>query len=136
MILLQSFELLLIFALLALAPTYGDDVDLEKAINPWSKRKGAEKPQAFGFFITIWKRQADGVWSVVLDVGTNHPQPKEPAGEVKTLVPDFPIAHAADSIQQRLQDAEKNFTESLAIRMGLPDLDLGRGIALTDAAFF
>jgi len=28
-------------------------------------------------------------------------------------VPDFPIAHA-DSVRQRLEDAEKNFTESLA----------------------
>ena len=33
MILPKSFKLLSIFALLALAPTYGDDVDLEKAIN-------------------------------------------------------------------------------------------------------
>lgn len=31
---------------------------------------------------------------------------------MKTFVPDFPIAHA-DSVRQRLQDAEKNFTESL-----------------------
>jgi ketosteroid isomerase-like protein len=188
MILPKSFKLLSIFALLPLAPTYGDDVDLEKAINslveaerryaklalekdfraaslqvftddavifapgpqsgkkyweketevpfliwrpifasiarsadlgyttgPWEYKKSRDdaKPQAFGDFITIWKRQADGVWRVVLDVGINHPQPKESAGEVKTFVPDFPIAHA-DSVRQRLQDAEKNFRESLA----------------------
>ena len=188
MILPKSFKLLSISALLALAPTYGDEVDLEKAINslveaersyaklalekdfraaslqvftddavifapgpqsgrkyweketevpfliwrpifasiarsadlgyttgPWEYKKSRDdaKPQAFGDFITIWKRQADGLWRVVLDVGINHPQPKESAGEVKTFVPDFPIAHA-DSVRQRLQFAEENFTESLA----------------------
>jgi ketosteroid isomerase-like protein len=188
MILPKSFKLLSISALLAVAPTFGDDVDLEKAINslaeaersyaklaleedfraaslqvftddtivfapgpqsgkkyweketeipvliwrpifasiarsadlgyttgPWEYKKSRddEKPQAFGDFITIWKRQADGLWRVVLDVGTNHPQPKEAAGEMKTFVPDFPIAHA-DSVRQRLEDAEKSFTDSLA----------------------
>jgi ketosteroid isomerase-like protein len=188
MILSRSFKLFSVSALLVLAPIYGEDVDLEKAINslvetersyaklglekdfraaslqvftddavlfvpgpqngkkywenetevpfliwrpifasiarsadlgyttgPWEYKKSRDdaKPQAFGDFITIWKRQVDGVWRVVLDVGTNYPQPKEPAGEVKTFVPDFPIAHA-DSVRQRLEDAEKNFTESLA----------------------
>jgi ketosteroid isomerase-like protein len=188
MILPKSFKFLSVFALLALAPTYGYDVDLEKAINslveaersyaklalekdfraaslqvftddavifapgpqsgkryweketevpfliwrpifasiarsadlgyttgPWEYKKSRDdaKPQAFGDFITIWKRQADGLWRVVLDVGINHPQPKESAGEVKTFVPDFPIARF-ESVRQRLQDAERNFTDSLA----------------------
>jgi len=188
MILPRSFKLFSVSALLALAPTCGEDLDLEKAINslaeaersyaklalekdfraaslqvftddavifapdpqsgkkyweketeipfliwrpiftsiarsadlgytsgPWEYKKSRddEKPQAFGSFITIWKRQAAGVWRVVLDVGTNYPQPKEPAGELRTFVPDFPIAHA-DSVRQRLEDAERNFTESLA----------------------
>jgi ketosteroid isomerase-like protein len=188
MILPRSFKLFSVSALLALAPSYGEDVDLEKAINslveaersyaklafekdfrtaslhvftddavifapspqsgkkyweketeipfliwrpifasiarsadlgyttgPWEYKKSRddEKPQAFGSFITIWKRQADGVWRVVLDVGTNYPPPKEPAGELKTFVSDFPIAHAG-TVRQRLEDAERNFTESLA----------------------
>jgi len=33
------------------------------------KSRDDAKPQAFGDFITIWKRQADGLWRVVLDVG-------------------------------------------------------------------
>lgn len=32
---------------------------------------------------------------------------------MKTFVPDLPIAHP-ESVRQRLEDAEKNFTESLA----------------------
>ena len=89
--------------------------DLGYTTGPWEYKKSRddEKPQAFGSFITIWKRQADGGWRLALDVGTEHTQPKEPASEVKTFVPDFPIAHA-DSVRQRLQDAEKNFTDSLA----------------------
>lgn len=188
MILPRSFKLFSVSALLALAPTYGENVDLEKAISslaeaersyaklalerdfrsaslqvfaddalifapsprsgkkywkketeipfliwrpifasiarsadlgyttgPWEYKKSRddERPRAFGSFITIWKRQADGGWRVALDVGTEHPQPKEPAGEVETFVPDFPIARL-DSVRQRLQDAEKNFPDSLA----------------------
>ncbi len=188
MILPRSFKLFSVSALVALAPTYGEDVDLKKAIKslveaersyanlalekdfraaslqvftddavlfapgpqsgkkyweketeipfliwrpifasiarsadlgyttgPWEYKKSRddEKPQAFGSFITIWKRQVDGVWRVGLDVGTEHPQPEEPAGEVDTFVPDFPIARL-ESVRQRLQDAERNFTESLA----------------------
>jgi ketosteroid isomerase-like protein len=192
MILARSFKLFSTSALLALAPTYGKDLDLEKAINslvesersyaklalekdfraaslqvftddavifapgpqsarkyweketeipfliwrptfasiarsadlgyttgPWEYKKSRddEKPQAFGSFITIWKRLADGGWRVSLDVGTEHPKPKEPAGEVETFVPDFAIARL-ESVRQRLEDAEKNFTESLAREAG------------------
>ena len=93
--------------------------DLGYTTGPWEYRKSRddEKPQAFGSFITIWKRQVDGVWKVGLDVGTEYPQPKEPAGEVETFVPDFPIARL-ESGRQRLEDAEKSFTESLAKNAG------------------
>jgi len=40
MILPKSFKLLSIFALLALAPTYGDESISKRRSTPWSKRKG------------------------------------------------------------------------------------------------
>ena len=37
--------------------------------------KPGEKPVAFGQFATIWKRQADGSWKALLDLGTSTPEP-------------------------------------------------------------
>lgn len=37
--------------------------------------KPGGKPVAFGQFATIWKRQADGSWKALLDLGTSVPEP-------------------------------------------------------------
>jgi ketosteroid isomerase-like protein len=41
--------------------------------------KAGEKPVAFGQFATIWKRQADGPWKALLDLGTSTPEPASAA---------------------------------------------------------
>ena len=41
--------------------------------------KPGEKPVAFGQFATIWKRQADGSWKALLDLGTSTPEPASAA---------------------------------------------------------
>ena len=50
--------------------------DLGFNTGPYTFRpKRGEKPVAFGQFATIWKRQTDGSWKALLDLGTSTPEP-------------------------------------------------------------
>ncbi len=51
--------------------------DLGYTTGPWDFRpKGADdKPVAHGYYMTIWKKQPDGSWKFVLDLGTQNPPP-------------------------------------------------------------
>jgi ketosteroid isomerase-like protein len=54
--------------------------DLGFNTGPYTFRpKRGEKPVAFGQFATIWKRQADGSWKALLDLGTSTPEPTSAA---------------------------------------------------------
>ena len=51
--------------------------DMGYTTGPW-KFKGDIKdanPSAFGNFLTIWKKQADGSWKFAIDLGISNPQP-------------------------------------------------------------
>lgn len=66
--------------LLSWEPIYADISaagDMGYDTGPWEFRpKGAEdKPVAFGHFMTIWKKQADGTFKFMLDLGISNPQP-------------------------------------------------------------
>jgi ketosteroid isomerase-like protein len=66
--------------LLSWEPTYADISeagDMGYDTGPWEFRpKGPEdKPVAFGQFMTIWKKQADGTFKFMLDLGISNPQP-------------------------------------------------------------
>ena len=67
--------------LLSWDPVYADVSragDLGYTTGPWEFRpKGPEdKPVAFGYFMTIWRKQPDGAWKFALDLGTGNPEPK------------------------------------------------------------
>ena len=63
--------------------------DLGFTAGPWEMKKSAtdEKPIAFGDFVSIWKKQRDNSWKVVVDLGVDHPEPSGPPGEVQLLPP-------------------------------------------------
>ena len=44
---------------------------------PWraKSKNDPSAPPKFGQFVSIWKRQADGVWKVFIDFGISHPGP-------------------------------------------------------------
>ena len=69
--------------LLSWEPVYTDvsrSGDLGYTTGPWEFRpKGSDdRPVAQGQFMTIWKKQPDGVWKFVLDLGTQNPPPNVP----------------------------------------------------------
>jgi ketosteroid isomerase-like protein len=44
---------------------------------PWriTSKNDPSAPPKFGQFVSVWKRQADGVWKVFIDFGISHPGP-------------------------------------------------------------
>lgn len=52
--------------------------DLGYTTGPWQYKNDIKnaKPSAFGNFMTIWKKQPDGQWRFVLDLGISNPEPK------------------------------------------------------------
>jgi ketosteroid isomerase-like protein len=50
--------------------------DLGFTTGPWESRQDVndEKPAGYGHFVTLWKKQTDGSWKFVVDLGISHPQ--------------------------------------------------------------
>lgn len=52
--------------------------DLGYTTGPWEwrpKRSLDEKAAAHGYFVSVWRRQADGSWKVLFDHGASNPEP-------------------------------------------------------------
>jgi len=81
---------------------------------PWEYRKSrdAEQPDGFGHFVTIWRKDANGVWQVALDVGIDHPLPSQAENESEAYVPSKPLANP-ESVSPDLDKVQSDFTESL-----------------------
>src|SRR6185503_2994514 len=65
--------------LLAWQPSYAgmaSSGDMGFTTGPWEAKADIndEKPQGHGHFVTVWKKQADGSWKFVVDLGISHPQ--------------------------------------------------------------
>jgi len=65
--------------LLAWQPSYAGMAasgDMGFTTGPWEFKGNIndEKPSGYGHFITVWKKQADGSWRFVSDLGITHPQ--------------------------------------------------------------
>jgi len=50
--------------------------DLGFTTGPWEFKGDIkdEKPSGYGHFVTVWKKQPDGSWKFVVDLGISHPQ--------------------------------------------------------------
>jgi len=62
---------------LSWGPSFADEAqagDMGYTFGPWKRKADIndEKPSAFGHFLTIWKKQPDGSWKFVVDLGISH----------------------------------------------------------------
>ena len=50
--------------------------DMGFTTGPWEAKADVndEKPSGYGHFMTVWKKQADGSWKFVVDLGISHPE--------------------------------------------------------------
>jgi ketosteroid isomerase-like protein len=75
--------------LLTWEPVFADVAqsgDLGYTTGPWEIRPKSpqDKPTAYGQYVSVWKRQADGTWKAVIDLGISHAAPE---GNPKILQP-------------------------------------------------
>jgi ketosteroid isomerase-like protein len=78
--------------LLTWRPAFADVAladDMGYTTGPWEFRpeKMEDKPVAYGHFVTVWKRQADGKWKVALDLGIGHPEPPAAMSNPEVISP-------------------------------------------------
>jgi ketosteroid isomerase-like protein len=69
-------------SLLSWQPAFADisqTGDMAYTTGPWEFKQDIKdvKPVAYGNFVTVWKKQADGTWKFVVDLGISNPQPLE-----------------------------------------------------------
>ena len=82
---------------------------------PWNYRpkKTDEKPIAFGAFNSVWKKQPDGSWKNILDIGISHGPPA--AGEkVIWATSSRPLRKRQNSGTDVFQ-AEKEFQDAISV---------------------
>lgn len=118
-------------------PTYADVSragDLGWTTGPYEFREKPtdEKPADTGHFFTVWRRQPDGEWKFVLDLGVQHPAPAAPetalrypasAGKGGPAAGNSPDAQAA---LKSLLEAERSLSADSASK--------GAGAALLSRA--
>ncbi|MEP7014747.1 MAG: hypothetical protein ABI925_04840 [Verrucomicrobiota bacterium] len=76
------------------------------------KARGDEQPEGFGHFVSIWRKDSEGVWKVVFDVGVSHPKPPESKNEGMGYVPTATLSHP-ESAAADLEKARGELGESL-----------------------
>ena len=109
--------------LLTWEPSYVDISsagDLGFTTGPWEFRQNGpqDAPVAFGQFSTVWKKQTDGKWKFVVDIGISYDKPnpaivrwKLPAGfNRKKTVPKSDVA----GLKIKLLDVDQNFSKATA----------------------
>jgi ketosteroid isomerase-like protein len=64
--------------------------DMGYSTGPYEVRpRDPRQPTGHGHFVSVWKKQADGAWKVVFDMGNAYPRPE--AGTAKLSDPAVPI---------------------------------------------
>lgn len=81
--------------------------DLGYTTGPWEFRgKGRDDPEVFhGNFITLWRKEADGTWKVVIDHGMSNPRPA--AAATPSIAPAKPAKVESGSLPKTDVKAER-----------------------------
>ena len=89
-----------------------------------SAEEPQDKPTAYGQYVSTWKRQTDGVWKVVVDLGISHPAP---AGNAKKPQPS--TFNAGSEKTRRNVRIDEERSELLAFDRELANLVSEKGSA-------
>ena len=87
---------------------------------PWEWKKAASeaKPSAWGQFVSVWKKQADGTWKVAVDFGNDNPRPTDDSAAKPTLsFGETPAEAKVDgkTARRALEDAQHRFAEKAKV---------------------
>jgi ketosteroid isomerase-like protein len=99
-------------SILTWEPSFADIArsgDMGYTTGPWEYRAHAGDTLAIhGHYVTVWKKQSDGEWRFVIDVGTSNPAPAAPPPALQTPFDGMP------SVVNRFQAADRE-TERAAL---------------------
>ena len=102
--------------------------DLGYTTGPWEYKSSSsdEKPSAYGQFLSVWKKQADGNWKVVLDGAIDNPAPINKQPPAKILPNESANSPAIDlkTARRALAAAEKELDAASARDAGAALLDV------------
>ena len=92
--------------------------DLGYTTGPWEFRPKSlsDKPVAHGQFVTIWKKQMDGTWKFMVDLGTSNPPPESSEAEVrfppvKRSTGKFDVVADAEAARLALIRVEEDYSK-------------------------
>lgn len=77
-----------------------------------------QRPSKHGYFFSVWKKQDDGNWKVMLDLGVDTPAPTQPIGSAtlqsapQTRWKQLRASHNPDAQQQALINLEREFSRA------------------------
>jgi len=100
------------------------DGTLGYTTGPWDfQRRDPLAASSYGHYVAVWKKQADGAWRVVVDLGTTHPPPKH--NERAFAWPEPPAAPpaspvTADAAREELLGIDRAFATAAAQEGTIP----------------
>jgi len=92
----------------ALSQTAGSG-DMGYTTGPWTYRTADGKTEAHGTFLSVWRRQPDNTWRVVLDCGVSHAKPEMTPTALKPSAPS-PKPKTTAAWREPIGTAEAHFT--------------------------
>lgn len=84
--------------------------DMGFTTGPWEFKGDIndEKASGYGHFVTVWKKQADGTWKFVVDLGVSHPQSggpqahwEPPDAKMKVTTKSVDLAISREALLER-----------------------------------
>jgi ketosteroid isomerase-like protein len=98
-------------------PVYSDisaSGDFGFNTGPWEfrQKKDDEKPVAFGEFVSMWKKNANGEWKVAVDIGIGHGPVATPVTTLTTSAIPLKTIKGKPSSYENILAEEKKFIEA------------------------
>jgi ketosteroid isomerase-like protein len=108
--------------LLSWGPSFADMAragDMGYTFGPWQYKSDIRdaRPVAWGHFVTIWKKQADGSWKFRVDLGISHPEPAQSdfsLEQPKNETSPSNLGVVSDVARAALLAADRQFSEDSA----------------------
>jgi hypothetical protein len=98
----------------ALSRTAGSD-DLGYTTGPWKYRSADGKTAAQGTFLSVWRKQPDNTWRVVLDCGVSHAKPDVPPAALGPTAASSEHQPTTAAWREPIGTAEAHFTGAASV---------------------
>jgi ketosteroid isomerase-like protein len=108
-------------SLLSWEPVYADisaSGDFGYDTGPWEYRKtrSDDQPAYYGDFVSVWQKQPDGAWQLMVDLGISHSKPEGESPKLRTtaLIPKSVQPNQHIDFKSELISREKDFIKSFS----------------------